>query len=210
MINKSENANFYSGIKSHEVVSKRLAHLKEHVEHLLLKVLTLEPGQTSAQNQGLIKEFFDQIVMENHPDLLIDIAQHWLMKIYFKLPSEDQGVSYDENLTFVLQLIENKVKAVMTNVVIFKRWLSFLRIINFEEHKEELKNHIQNVMQLENFSKSILKECVEAFLMDRVVGKTGASFSKQDNIQVKMDCFDLIMRQLIKYGLSGDDMYIFH
>lgn len=58
---------------------------------------------------------------------MVDISQYWLSKLFYHVPASDQGISYKENLKYVLDLIASKIKAVLINVHCFERWLGFIR-----------------------------------------------------------------------------------
>ena len=60
-------------------MSTRLANLKERCQLLLINYLTME--QNDLNNSHIIeseREFFNNIVAEKHPDLMIDVCDYWL------------------------------------------------------------------------------------------------------------------------------------
>ena len=67
--------------------STRLANLKEQCSMLLINYLTLETNQQFLHIKQAERQFFEEVVAERFPDLLVDICDYWLNQIYFKIPS---------------------------------------------------------------------------------------------------------------------------
>jgi len=63
------------------------------------------------------------------------------------------------------------------NTPTFQKWLKFIRYLPEVKEPNKIFDHIEKMMRLSNFSKSILHECVKEFFKDRVVGQNN-SFSK--------------------------------
>ena len=62
------------------------------------------------------KEFFNNIVAEKHPDLLIDVCDYWLNQFYFKVPSDfsnGRGAGYIEQLKIILEMLETRKSIIL-------------------------------------------------------------------------------------------------
>jgi len=136
-----------SKVKSLELVSTRLANLKEHCSCVMINYLTVSADPTEA-NMMQIKEsqqkFFREEVAERNPDLLLDLCDYWLNQIYFKVPSSGEAgrSSFYQNLMFLLEFLENFKSIPLHDIESFKKWLNFIRFIPREHHN---LNKIQNV-----------------------------------------------------------------
>ena len=62
------------------------------------------------------KEFFNNIVAEKHPDLLIDVCDYWLNQFYFKVPSDfNSNIKhcYLEQLKIILEMLESRKSIIL-------------------------------------------------------------------------------------------------
>ena len=69
-------------------------------------------------NSQIIKseqEFFNNIVAEKHPDLLIDVCDYWLNQFYFKVPVITNGrrAGYPEQLKIILEMLETRKSIIL-------------------------------------------------------------------------------------------------
>ena len=134
-------------LKSLELVSTRLANLKEHCSCVMINYLTVSTDP-SEDNMRQIKEsqqkFFREEVAERNPDLLLDLCDYWLNQIFFKVPSSGEAgrSSFYQNLVFVLEFLENFQSIPLHDLESFEKWLNFIRFIP-REHTNLSK--IQNV-----------------------------------------------------------------
>ncbi len=55
---------------------------------LIINYLTLDSEQQFLDVKHAEHQFFEEVVAERFPDLLIDICDYWLNQIYFKIPSK--------------------------------------------------------------------------------------------------------------------------
>jgi len=56
-------------------------------------------------------DFFNNIVAEKHPDLLIDVCDYWLNQFYFKVPgnvSMQNRAGYPHQLRIILKMLESR------------------------------------------------------------------------------------------------------
>lgn len=128
-------------------------------------------------------------------------------------------------MKFILGIIEKHKSIPLYDLDSFKKWLNFIRFIPqeqfvFEEDQNDrqhidnqqiIDEHIRKIIQFSNFKKSILSECIKAFVEDRVTSKSsqcssenaGISFSRQDQIDQKTKYFGMIYEQLLGFNQSS-------
>lgn len=108
-----------------DTVSTRLANLKEMCNFMLINYLT--SGSSHQKLKQSEDEFFNQFVAEKHPDLLIDVCDFWLNKLWYQVPQKPE--SFVENLQKILEYIYHNRNIVVYDSNSFKKWLKFIKFI---------------------------------------------------------------------------------
>jgi hypothetical protein len=74
-----------------DTVSTRLASLKEMCNFMLISYLTTEAQANHQKLKRSEDEFFNQFVAEKNPDLLIDVCDFWLNKLWYQVPQKPES-----------------------------------------------------------------------------------------------------------------------
>ena len=131
---------------------------------------------------------------------------------------------------FVLEFLENFKSIPLHDLESFKKWLNFIRFIPREhpnlnkiqnmgvatispefDCQKVIDEHISKMLQFQNFKKSTLPECIDAFLKDRVTSKMECAITsaenpeascvaKQDSISQRSKYFKMVYDQLFNFN----------
>lgn len=94
---------------------------------MLISYLTTNVQANPQKLKHSEDEFFNQFVAEKNPDLLIDVCDYWLNKLWYQVPLKSE--SFTQNLCKILGYIEKNKSIVLNESNQFKKWLRLIKFI---------------------------------------------------------------------------------